>query len=131
MDINNLGVLTHLTHRWGTIQAWVEQSVTDPVAQEVLHRLIVTFKLIEQSGMEAGKQECSALADWLWQNEYSLGVVLEMMFQIKKISRPILLREYPGVEGYWQGELQFQELGNILLTQIGDAYSACARAALK
>jgi len=42
--------------------------------------------------------------------------------------RPILIREYPGVEGFLNGEMHFEAITNYLLTLVSDAYSAAVLA---
>lgn len=126
MDTINLEVLTRLTHRWDTLQLRTEDILPDAVQREVLKKLIDIFQMMAQSGTMFAPQRAATLAEWLWQNGHSYGIALGVMFQIRKAIRPVLIREYPGVEGFLNGQMHFEDLSNYLLSLISDAYCAAA-----
>lgn len=128
MDTLNFEVLTRLAHRWDTVQQLADDALTSPAETEALRRFIAIFKLMAQSGDAFVPERAAALATWLWANGESYGVALAAMFQIRRTVRPILMREYPGVEGFLNGEMHFEAITNHLLTLVSDAYSAAVLA---
>ena len=126
MDTINLEVLTRLTHRWDTLQARAEDVLPDAVQREILQKLIDILQIMAQSGVMFAPQRSATLAEWMWKNGHSYGIVLDVMFQIRKVIRPVLIREYPGVEGFLNGQMHLEDLSNYLLALISDAYCAAA-----
>ncbi len=126
MDTINLEVLTRLTHRWDILQSRTNDVLSDDAQREVLQKLIDIFQMMAQSGTMFASKRATTLAEWLWQNGHSYGIVLKVMFQIRKTIRPVLIREYPGVEGFLNGQMHFEDLSNYLLALISDAYCAAA-----
>ncbi len=98
--------------------------LSTPAERDTLQRFIAIFKLMAQTGDKFVAERATAIANELWRNGESYGVALAAMFQVRKTVRPILIREYPGVEGFLNGEMHFEDITNYLLTLVSDAYSA-------
>ncbi len=126
MNTLNFEVFTRLMHRWDTVQAMVEETGISPAERETMARLIAIFDLMAQTGDTFVPPRAAQLAEWLWASGESFGVPLRVIFQIRKAIRPILIREYPGVEGFLNGQMHFEDISNYLLTLISDAYCAAA-----
>lgn len=124
----NFEVLTRLVHRWDTVRAMVAEADASEIERETLEKLISIFNLMAQTGDTFVPPRATELAEWLWANGQSFGVPLRVIFLVRKAIRPILIREYPGVEGFLNGQMHFEDISNYLLTLISDAYCAAATA---
>lgn len=128
MNTFNFEVLTRLEHRWDMILAMASDELSSPAEVETLKRCIAIFKLMAQSGDTFVPERATALAHWLFESGESYGVALAAIFRVRKTARPILIREYPGVEGFLNGEIHFEDITNHLLALVSDAYNAAVLA---
>ena len=126
MDTLNFEVFTRLMHRWETVRGMVEEMGISQEENETMEKLISIFNLMAQTGDTFVPARATELAEWLWTSGVSFGVALQVVFKIRKAIRPILIREYPGVEGFLNGQMHFEDISNHLLTLISDAYCAAA-----
>jgi len=122
MDTTGLEVLHRLARRWPTIQARCEESLSEPQVTESVRRLIGLLETAQAGGLEAGLSAAARLGARLRAEGIPFAVMLEAMFQIRKMARPFLVREYPGVEGFLEGQLQFEEVCNTLLKGVSKGY---------
>ncbi len=122
MNITGLDVLTHLRHRWEAITGKAQEMGLDTETVEQMRQIVTLLRTTEQHGLPNGTTAAESLGRTLRQNRVALPVALEAMFQIRKLARPFMVREYPGVEGFLEGQLQFEELCNTLLKYICKGY---------
>jgi len=123
MNITGLDILTHLHSRWETITGKAQELGIDAETVAQMRRIVALFRTIEQHSLPNGTAEAEELGRTLRGNRVALSVALEAMFQIRKLARPFMVREYPGVEGVLEGQLQFEELCNTLLKYISKGYT--------
>ncbi|RME41407.1 MAG: hypothetical protein D6796_15875 [Caldilineae bacterium] len=122
MDTTGLEVLRRLARRWPTIQARCEELLAEPRVLESVRRLIPLFETARTGGLPAALEGAASLGRQLRAEGCPFAEMLEAMFQIRKTARPFLVREYPGVEGFLEGQLQFEEVCNALLKGVSEGY---------
>ncbi|MFQ5578103.1 MAG: hypothetical protein ACE5G8_14050 [Anaerolineae bacterium] len=122
MDTTGLDVLRRLNGRWTTIEAKCAADQTGAELAGHIAALITLLKTAASEGLAAAQTEAAALGQTLRARQHPLSAALEAMFQIRKVARPFLVREYPGVEGFLEGQLQFEAVCNTLLKSISDGY---------
>ena len=122
MDTTGLEVLRRLDRRWITIEARCAAGQTGAELAGHISALVTVLKTAANEGLAAAQTEAAALGHTLRARRHPLSAALEAMFQIRQAARPFLVREYPGVEGFLEGQRQFEAVCNTLLKSISDGY---------
>lgn len=99
-----------------------ESKLAEPTASALSERwteLVVTLKNMDEVDWQAAAMQFGA---WCAAQRIPFAAVMAQLYYFKRAAMPLLVREYPGVEGYLEAHLALDEALTLLMGKIPEGY---------